>query len=205
MPLIRKNNEDKLYFIHIPRTAGRFINRILLNNNLQLTNDHFEKIDKDTGKEIPHLHYPYYKKYNLNNVPYFAVVRDPVNRFVSAISQYSESRFFLLNANDVFMNQNSFNNYVNNLNNTLKSNWFLPQHNFITDEVNVWKFENGFKDNFKKWFKEKFNTELIFNDNFRGHITYRDLAKRYNVKEEHIPLIKEYYKKDYELITKVDN
>jgi hypothetical protein len=39
MPLIRKNNEDKLYFIHIPRTAGRFINSVLLNIVLNYITD----------------------------------------------------------------------------------------------------------------------------------------------------------------------
>ena len=33
-------------------------------------------------------------------------------------------------------------------------NWFRPQMDFLTDDTNIWKFEDGFGDDFSEWMSE---------------------------------------------------
>ena len=84
----KKNKTDYLYFIHIPRTAGRYINSLFKQNDYELRYDDFTKIDRTTNREIPHLHKPHYRRYNVNRAPIFCIVRNPIDRFISAISTH---------------------------------------------------------------------------------------------------------------------
>ncbi len=200
MALITKNKIDYLYFIHIPRTAGRYINSLFKQNGYELRYDDFTKIDRTTNKEIPHLYKPHYRRYNKNKVPYFCVIRDPIDRFISAMSERTGSNFYEFNAEEVFQSQKHFNKYLDNLNSTLTSNWFLPQHCFIDKDTHIWKYADQFKFNFLNWLKEKFNISLTIKQNAKSAITYRDLYKRYPLDKKYYPFIKEYYRKDYELL-----
>ena len=199
MSLIRKNKTDYLYFIHIPRTAGRYINSLFKQNDYELRYDDFTKIDRMTNREIPHLHKPHYRRYNVNRAPIFCIVRNPIDRFISAISPHTGSNFYEFNPEEIFKSQKHLNNYLDNLNNTLTSNWFLPQHCFIDKDTHIWKYEDQFKFNFLNWLKDKFNITLTIKENAKSHITYRDLHKRYPLDKKYYPFIKEYYRKDYEL------
>ena len=199
MPLITKNKVDYLYFIHIPRTAGRYLNSLFKQNGFQIRYDDYSVIDNISNKEIPHLEEPHYRRYNKNKVPYFCIIRDPIDRFISAISQHTGSNFYEFNPDEIFQSQRHFNNYLDNLNNTLTSNWFLPQHCFISKDTHIWKYNKEFKFDFLNWLKEKFNIQITIKENARSHITYRDLHKKYSLDKKYYPLIKEYYRKDYEL------
>ena len=80
----------KVFFAHIPRTAGRFIEQNLLENNDFVWDDppHLETglgvMSVVHGAEVAHWHRDLYQKYlSVENIPHFSVVRDPITRFIS--------------------------------------------------------------------------------------------------------------------------
>ena len=82
--------EKKVFFAHIPRTAGRYVDA----NFLWRNNFTWDEIHLDTGKgvmtdlhgaEIAHWHKDIYEEHlNVKDVPNFSIVRNPVDRFISA-------------------------------------------------------------------------------------------------------------------------
>jgi hypothetical protein len=52
---------QKIYFIHVPRTGGRFIRDSLIKNNYNVQLYFYNVFYK--GKEIPHLTYPEYEQF----------------------------------------------------------------------------------------------------------------------------------------------
>ena len=76
------------------------------------------------------------------------------------------------------------------------NNWFRSQHEFVSETTHVWRFEEGFGDNFIKWVLDKFNVKLnrvqrtIFAD--YDYIQVPDSVNKYK------SCIEEHYKKDLE-------
>ena len=58
MPVYRQD-EKRFHFIHIPRTAGRFVESVIEDNNFKLENDLSDEIE---GVERLHLHRDLYEK-----------------------------------------------------------------------------------------------------------------------------------------------
>ena len=50
-------------------------------------------------------------------------------------------------------------------------NWFRPQMDFITDDTNIWKFEDGFGSDFDEWLSEVLGVEYKTKD-----VPYEKLA-----------------------------
>ena len=74
----------KIFHVHIPRTAGRYIKEIFLSNSYEVTFANYNY--RFYGIEIPHLHYPLYNCLEyVEDSPQFAVVRNPFDRFKSHI------------------------------------------------------------------------------------------------------------------------
>jgi hypothetical protein len=89
--LISKKNIKPLYFVHIPRTGGRYIRDLFENNNFLL--NFYDFREYFMNKEIPHLHYPLYSKFtNYGEIPQFTIVRNPLNRFISMFFFIYEKR-----------------------------------------------------------------------------------------------------------------
>ena len=66
--------DNRLFHIHIPRTAGRYVREVLQNNGYNIT--HAEPTIKNEGIEQIHLHYPLYNKYlGVDKFPHFTIVR----------------------------------------------------------------------------------------------------------------------------------
>ena len=83
--LLHPGTKQRVLFVHVPRTAGRFINENLLLNGIVCEQDNiYGEID---GTQIDHFHRDLYEKHlNIQNIPHFGVFRDPVERFYSASS-----------------------------------------------------------------------------------------------------------------------
>ena len=188
--LINRN----IYFVHIPRTGGRFIRDIMaLNFNCE-HND----IDHYRGKEVHHLTYPEHEQFlNYTLVKKFSVIRDPIDRFINSILNYNKIN------NEKFQkmmkSQETFDEMVNNIILNDRSNWFVPQTNFIDYKTLLWRFENKFNNHFVKWFLDNFKLEITkLKEKNDMHTITSDIKIDLNEKQKQF--IKNYYYKDYKLL-----
>jgi hypothetical protein len=197
--LIFKTKTKPLYFIHIPRTGGRYIRDLFLNNNFLIN---FYRYDEHfMGKEIPHLHYPFYNKFtNFGKIPQFTIVRNPVTRFISTFFASIKKDYLNINVNEIFENKNNFEKFMfqqfSEIN--YNTNWFLPQVNFINSSCKIWKFEDGFGVDFFKWLKKNFKIEIKDNG-FEYKKLHYDFYKKNKLPNKSIDLIKNFYKQDFKL------
>jgi len=186
---------NKLFYIHIPRTGGRFLYKMLSDQVKEKPNH--EKYYKDIAG--PHLHYPLYNEYfNVKDMPHFTIVRNPFDRFKSTLKNHLWGYSHTID----FMFKNGFHDGMKELNNSdggYKNNWFKPQHEFVSKTTHIWKLEDGLGDNFIKWLWDKFNVKV------KNNIKIGDYDKNgYDTVEvpnsinKYKPYIKKYYKKDFE-------
>ncbi len=193
MPLIN----NSVYFVHIPRTGGRYITELFRSNNYNLNFDNFDAtiVIKDRGlAELPHLSYPHYTRlFKETNIKCFTVVRDPVTRFASHLQ---DKRVDLEN---IFHNKDTFLEFVNTNAMSNMSNWYLPQVNFITKNTMLWKYENGLTQDFIDWLHKNFGFTFE-----KTNVDYQK-SKDYDegkiiLNEKQISFIKEYYYQDYKIL-----
>ena len=142
----------RFFFIHIPRTAGRFFEQNLLKVNNFVWDDkvnidrQYKSID---GVELAHFHREYYEKYlDVEGIPHITIVRNPIDRFISCTIFLSEIYGDL---EDMMDDPMMFHSILQNAPLSQAVNWFRPQLDFISDKTHIWKFENGFGDDFAKW------------------------------------------------------
>ena len=76
------NPTKRFLFVHIPRTAGRFLEENILNHGFDPEQVIWKSVD---GIEIAHFHNELYLKHfdDLSNIPHFTIVRNPIDRFIS--------------------------------------------------------------------------------------------------------------------------
>jgi hypothetical protein len=184
---------DKLFYIHIPRTGGRFLYEMLLNQVKE--RPHHGQYYK--GIAGPHLHHPLYNEYfDVKDLTHFTIVRNPFDRFKSALKgplQYQSLDFIF---------KKGFYDGMKELRDSemgYKNNWFRPQHEFVSKTTHVWRLEDGLGDNFIKWMLDKFNVKA--NNNIKiGEYSKDeyDKIKVPNSVNQYKPYVKKYYKKDFE-------
>ena len=191
----------RFFFAHIPRTAGRFIIINLMTKNQCAWDDLHLGQEKmynfHEGIEIGHFHREYYEKYlKVKDIPHFSIVRNPITRFKSA-SLYL-NRFVGDDVEQVMEDRQSFFS-------TLKAmiwhypesaNWFRSQVDFVTDKTNVWKFEDGFGDNFTNWLSGIVGVDLTFDKEVQ-YPKQRDEGNKFNLTSKHIDNIRDYYSEDF--------
>tara|TARA_R100001244_G_C5157848_1_gene130607 strand:+ start:869 stop:1444 length:576 start_codon:yes stop_codon:yes gene_type:complete len=183
---------DQLFYIHIPRTAGRFFKEMLPDN---IEVPRFGGGYK--GIESLHLHYPLYNEcFGVKDMEHFTIVRNPFDRFKSALKgplERTSIDFVFKNGFDGGMEMLSTVDY-----DVLghKNNWFRPQHEFVSETTHVWRFEDGFGDNFIKWVLDKFNVKLKVGKPY--HRTGYDYTEVPDSVNKYKSCVEEYYKKDSE-------
>lgn len=189
MPLFSKENK-KIYFIHIPRTSGRFIKELFVNNGFE-SKFHETSLENTIGSIIPtHLHYPNYNYYlGVSEVPHFTIIRNPIDKIWSALDlvykMHSPKNFFKnLEDRSWFFNYIDFERSINSYHN----NWFMPQVHFTSHKTHIYKYEDGIGENFFFWIKDNFS------------ISIKDVqVNYYKIKEENE------YPKKYEITEKIKN
>ena len=145
----------RFHRVHIPRTAGRFFHE-----NIQLNKFRAEQestyVFKE-GHEVAHFHREMYKKYlDVEGIPSFAIIRNPVDRFISS-SMFLKCfhKNFLDGQSDLQkqMESDEFFDILDNIHhyNTEMINWFRPQVEFLDRDTNVWKLEWGLDTKFGEW------------------------------------------------------
>lgn len=153
-----KNNLN-FYFVHIPRTGGRYVKKLLLLNKFK-SNFNCEGHVKYKGIEIMHLQHELLIDFHIyKQSKKFTIVRNPLSRFISATNiDLNLNPFFKCKLNTV----NQVLDYITYQQNggSFHNNWFKPQYEFISEDCLVWKFENGFNKNFKTFLLDKLNINI---------------------------------------------
>ena len=181
MPTYRhKNTGKRFFFIHIPRTAGRFLQENFKLNEFEPEQIVWKWID---GIEIAHFHRELYQKHlNIKDIKHITIVRDPLQRYLSLKTH----------------------NYPDS------ENWLRPQVDYVTEETNIWKFEDGFDEKFSTWLSEVLETQIKIQELDSDH-TYNDKGQRLFLEYKHpnykkiestdeiVNHVKSFYQEDYKL------
>ena len=156
MAIFKKSlTNKKFFFIHIPRTAGRFVEFNLENcgwrfdskSNLNCKT-RYDIID---GIELSHFPREYYQKYlDVKNIPHIAIVRNPVDKFISASFLFND--FYGSNAQELMENPVTFFSIISSmLMREPDKSFYLPQVDFLSNKTHIWKYEDGFGNYFSEW------------------------------------------------------
>ena len=196
--------EKKVFFAHIPRTAGRYVEA----NFLWRNNFTWDELPLDTGNgvmttlhgaEIAHWHNDIYEEHlNVKDVPNFSIVRNPVDRFISG-SVYLK-RLYGNDSQELFENENLFFSMIANIpmmDPSFSANWFRSQIDFMTDRTKIWKYEDGMGDNFVSWLSGIIGVDLKFDEDIE-YPKSRDEGNKLKKTPKLIDNIKQLYRKDIE-------
>jgi hypothetical protein len=196
-----KDKKKKIFFIHIPRTAGRYIRELFLKNEYGVSHADWFADQQKCGIEIPHLHYPLYDLLPIKDLPIFAVIRNPFDRIKKSLATQlmgpswgpdlkKEENFYTC-----IEEHRKYDSYHNN--------WYRPQCEFLSPNTKLWKFDWGFKDQFCKWLNETFNLNVAHIKINYDKISVEDTLSIPSHIEKDLedlkPFVKKYYHQDYKL------
>ena len=198
-----KKGESELFFVHIPRSGGRYINYLF--KNLNGYDSWYGTNDKYKGVEQMHLHLKLLKELPVyRSAPKFTVVRDPLDRFMSMMAgDFSLNSH--LNKKVIVSDLKVFKLYLKDTSTLYRcffTNWFKPQYEFIGKDCKIWRYENGFGKSFHDFLYKEFNIVLkvkkqkIIADG-RFDNKKNQMVK---LKPEFIKEVKKFYRKDYTLL-----
>ena len=162
------NPTKRFLFVHIPRTAGRFLEENFKENGFEPEQILWKSVD---GIEIAHFHNELYLKHfdDLGSIPHFTIVRNPIDRFMSC--SIFLTRMYGEDIQEMMEDPMMFSSMLENFPLTQAVNWFRPQMDFITDDTNIWKFEDGFGSDFDEWLSGVLGVEYKTKD-----VPYEKLA-----------------------------
>ena len=164
--LTSKQFHKEFLFIHIPRTAGRFIEANLLSHNgFTWNNTHNLSSMYGTlhGIEYDHFHREYYEKYlPSKNIPHVTIIRNPIDRFLSASSFLTR---MYGDCQKQMENEYYFFSLLEHFPLSEAINWFRPQIDFISPNTHIWKYENNFTEPFSLWLSNILNIPITMNPN----------------------------------------
>ena len=190
---IYKQKEQRFHFIHIPRTAGRFVEAIIEDNNFKLEGNFPNVIE---GVELIHLHRDLYEKYfDLKGIPNITIIRNPIDRFFSC--SIFLKRMYGNDIQETMEDPMMFSMMLQNFPLTQAVNWFRPLSDFITEDTYIWKFENGFKKEFEEWISDIVDFPFTVRD-----VPYEKLStnetNKLNKSDRLIENIKQFWREDIE-------
>ena len=148
MPTYKHSSGKRFLFVHIPRTAGRFLEENFKKNGFELEQDDIWKsVD---GIELAHFHRELYEKYlDVEGIPHISIIRNPINRFFGASSWLK--RMYGEDIQEAMEDPMMFSMMLENFPLAEAVNWYRPQVDFISDKTHLWRFEDGFGEDFGEW------------------------------------------------------
>ena len=192
MPTFKHSSGKRVFFAHIPRTAGRFIEENLKNNDCIIEQDIWKSVE---GIEVAHFHREYYDKYlDVEGIPHFSVIRNPINRFIGA-SIYIKRMYG--DCQELMEDPLLFFSMLENFPLTESANWYRPQIDFLRSDTQVWKFEDGFGEDFVSWLSGIVGVDLEFNEDIEYSIS-SDEGNKLEKTPKLIDNLKQLYRKDIE-------
>ena len=186
MPTYRHKETGKRFlFVHIPRTAGRFFENNLEQNGFESEQEEiWESVD---GIELAHFHKELYEKHlDVKGIPHIGIIRNPIDRFFSC--SIFIRRLYGEDIQEPMEDPMMFHSMLEHFPFPEAKNWFRPQADFLTDQTHIWRFEDGFKEDFGNWISEKLEMDF----------TVRELTSVYSHNHLGQKLLLEYYNKDHE-------
>ena len=186
----------RFLFVHIPRTAGRFLEENIEENGFEPEQVIWKSVD---GIEIAHFHNELYIKHfdDLGSIPHFTVVRNPIDRFLSC--SIFLKRMYGDDIQEAMEDPVMFHSMLENFPLTQAVNWFRPQVDFLTDDTNIWKFEDGFGSDFDEWMSEILGVEYTTKDVQYEKLAYGE-TKKLKKTAKLVNNIMSLYRKDYEYL-----
>ena len=198
MPTFNKSNQ-KFYYVHIPRTAGRYVYELIKSNG-------FEQNGND---DIVTSHYDRvsYENYlSVESIPHITVIRNPIDRFFG--SSFLLKKTYGKNIDYILENTSDFFALLDNfwIGNSLKGTisvdpvenmikYFKPLSDYISPDTKIWRYEDGFGKNFSYWMSDILNIDFKIND-----VSYPRLGTNESDKIDRnsriIDNVIEYYKDD---------
>jgi len=223
--MIFSNNNTQIFFAHIPRTGGCYTSELLKQNNYVMYPD---PIVVRNGVTVRHYHreifieHSKFWPYDVSLMKQFTIVRDPVEKFTSAYSYvksrlsdleienlYDEKEFFKIMY--LLLKRSHFEPEVDDPKTVCGfqrdySNWCRPQHEFITDEMFVWKYEDGLSDDFYSWLHTNLGIEIknVVDrdwdklDPYNAHNESKIIMGEYELPEPIVQNVQKFYSKDFE-------
>ena len=200
MPTFKHSSGKRVFFAHIPRTAGRFVEANLSKNDFKWDDAHLDNgkgiMSIVNGFEIAHYHRDHYMKYlDIKDIPHFSIVRNPIDRFISA-SIYIK-RFCGDKAQQGVEDKNSFLYVLKSIPHRQSINWYRPQIDFLRSDTHVWKFEDGFGDDFVSWLSGIVGIDLEFTDDVEYAIA-PDEGNKLEKTPQLIDTLRHFYRQDIE-------
>ena len=190
------NPTKRFLFVHIPRTAGRFLEENIEENGFEPEQVIWKSVD---GIEVAHFHNELYLKHfdDLGSIPHFTVVRNPIDRFFSC--SIFLKRMYGDDIQEAMEDPMMFHSMLENFPLTQAVNWFRPQVDFLTDDTNIWKFEDGFGTDFDEWMSEILGVEYETKDVPYDKLD-TDETKKLEKSAKLVNNIMSLYRKDYEYL-----
>ena len=153
MAIFRHVESGKRFlFIHIPRSAGRFVEWNLVEQGWEWD----DKVGIDNmyksleGLELAHFHKEFYEKYlDVEDIPHVSIIRNPIDRFIS--SSIWLTRCYGDDIQEQMEDSMLFSSLLYNFPFPESVNWYRPQVDFMSDKTHIWKFEDGIGDEFSSW------------------------------------------------------
>ena len=190
------NPTKRFLFVHIRRTAGRFLEENFKENGFEAEQILWKSVD---GIEVAHFHNELYLKHfdDLGSIPHFTIVRNPVDRFMSC--SIFLTRMYGDDIQEAMEDPMMFGSMLQNFPLTQAVNWFRPQIDFLTDDTNIWKFEDGFGSDFDEWMSEILGVEYTTKDVQYEKLAYGE-TKKLEKSAKLVNNIMSLYRKDYEYL-----
>jgi len=139
------NNELKLIFIHVPKNAGGFIRKTLLNNYNFEIYDILDELSDDNKRikkciNIIEFGYTWLINTKLQNYDVFCIIRNPYERFISGYLYIKTYREDIFTIKDLILNKDNLKNGI--FKNTLVDldtycHIFITQSHFINGLPNL--------------------------------------------------------------------
>ena len=86
---------------------------------------------------------------DVEGIPHITIVRNPIDRFISC--SIFLRKLYGDDIDEMLEDEMYFYSMIQNYPLSQSVNWFRSQLDFISDKTHIWKFENGFGDDFAKW------------------------------------------------------
>jgi len=210
--ILYKNGKKKIFFIHIPRNAGRYIRELFLKNEYEISHGVWEPNQQrgitptdqvKCGIEIAHLHYPLYDLLPIQDLPIFTIIRNPFDRIKKSLAEVliQEEPYLTFPLKEEYFyksieEQRKYLSYHNN--------WYRPQCEFLSPNTKLWKFDWGFEDQFCKWLNVTFDLNVVptkinldYEKSVVDMLSIPPHIEKYL--EDLKPFVKKYYHRDYRL------
>ena len=192
----------RFLFIHIPRTAGRFVEWNLESQGWVWDDKNvIDKMYKSVeGIELAHFHRDFYEKYlDVKDIPHVSIVRNPIDRFISASIWLT--RLYGDDIQESMEDPMMFSSMIYNFPASESLNWYRPQVDFISDKTHVWKFEDGIGDEFSTWISGIVGVDIKMDKDLKylKHHKMREdsVESRLKKTDALIDNLKIFYRKDF--------